>query len=37
LRSCTSLRSLWSTHGRGSTSRITPMLGVHKKAARIRM
>jgi hypothetical protein len=31
LRSCASLRSLWSTNGRTSTSRIAPMLGALKK------
>jgi len=30
-RSCASLRSRWSTHGRTSTSKIAPMLGAQKK------
>ncbi len=32
-RSCVSLRSLWSAHGRTSASRIAPKLGAHEKQA----
>ena len=32
-RSCALLRSLWSAHGRTSTSKIAPMLGAHIKRA----
>jgi hypothetical protein len=32
-RSCTSLRSLWSAHGRTCTSKIAPMLGAQRNGA----